>query len=61
MIALEVANDVSIVRIHDDYVEHQPEMRLAAVSHVVTDAYKRRFLTTETDGMNDITATVEAG
>ena len=61
MIALEVANDVSIVRIHDEFVEHQPEMRLAAVSHVVTDAYKRRYLTTETEATNDITATVEAG
>lgn len=44
MIALELNSEVSTVRIHDDFLDPKPEKLLTFAGHVVTDSYKRRFL-----------------
>lgn len=49
MIALELNNEVSTVRIHDDFFDPTPDKLLAVVSNVVTDSYKRRLLSDTKD------------
>lgn len=42
MIAKELKNDVSTVRIHDEFYETSPEKSLARSGHIVSESYKRR-------------------
>ncbi len=42
MIAKEFKNDVSTVRIHDEFYESSPEKSLARSGHIVSESYKRR-------------------
>jgi len=44
MIAHELKNDVSTVRIHDDFCEADSSRLIGSVSRVVSESYKRRYL-----------------
>ena len=56
MIALELNTNQSVVRIHDDHFDSEPEKCLALAGNIVSKSYKRRFLsdnTTETPESKD--------
>lgn len=42
MIVSESQNPAVIVRIHDDFFEASNQARFTKISHIITDAYKRR-------------------
>lgn len=42
MIVSETQNPAVIVRIHDDFFEASNQARFTKISHIITDAYKRR-------------------
>ena len=42
MIASRTESERSLVRIHDEYCEDEPELWLPRLSKIVTDAYRRR-------------------
>ena len=42
MIASETEGKRSLVRIHDEYCESEPEAWLPRLNKIVTDAYRRR-------------------
>ena len=42
MIVSETQNPAGIVRIHDDFFEASNQARFTKISHIITDAYKRR-------------------
>ena len=42
MIAAEMKNSVSTVRIHDEYYVNKPNRYMAQLGQIVTDSYRRR-------------------
>ncbi len=42
MIAAEMKNDVSTVRIHDEYYVKEPHGYMRQMNQIVTNSYKRR-------------------
>ncbi len=42
MIAAEMKNDVSTVRIHDEYYVKEPHGYMKQMNQIVTNSYKRR-------------------
>lgn len=44
MVVQELKNDVSTVRIHDECFELDSKSRICSVSRVVSNSYKRRYL-----------------
>lgn len=42
MIASRTEDERSLVRIHDEYCEDEPEVWMPRLSKIVTDAYQRR-------------------
>lgn len=45
MIVHELKNDVSTVRIHDEFYDSNATRLIGSVSRVVSESYKRRYLT----------------
>lgn len=43
MIAAEIKNDVSTVRIHDEYYVNEPHGYIAQLHQIVSNSYKRRM------------------
>jgi len=44
MVVHELKNDVSTVRIHDEFCEENSTRLIGSVSRVVSESYKRRYL-----------------
>lgn len=51
MIAAEMKNDVSTVRIHDEYYAKEPHGYMAQLNQIVSNSYKRR-VTAQLTSMN---------
>ncbi len=41
---IEYKNSISTVRIHDEYCEDQPQIRMQRLNQIVSESYKRRTL-----------------
>ncbi len=44
MIAAEMKSDVSVVRIHDDYYEKEPQGYLLQMGQIISEAHKRQAM-----------------
>lgn len=58
MIAAEMKNDVSTVRIHDEYYAREPQGYIAQVNRIISSSYKRRAMVQQY-GMNSQPAGVD--
>ena len=47
MVVHELKNDVSTVRIHDEFCEADSTRLIGSVSRVVSNSYKRRYLSNQ--------------
>ena len=57
MIAVEIERSTATIRIHDEFLDHAPENRMQHLNRIVTDHYKRRYVTTQQE--NNAVASVD--
>ena len=54
MIVQELKNDVSTVRIHDEFYESDSSYLIGSVSRLISESYKRRYLSASQPALETI-------
>lgn len=49
MVAAKIESNNSTIRIHDEFFDSTPEYRIQHLNRIVTDHYKRRYVSNEQD------------
>lgn len=53
MIVTEIKSNLATVRIHDEYCGHPTQGRISHMNQIVSNAYKRRSISSETQNIKD--------
>lgn len=59
MVVQELKNDVSTIRIHDEFCESDFTRLIGSVSRVISDSYKRRYLSKSQEQPSVVVSTSE--
>lgn len=52
MIVTEITNDVSTVRIHDEFCEDNSDQLISSVSRTISEFYKRKYMLESVSSVN---------
>ncbi len=47
MVAIEIEKSTATIRIHDTFLDTAPENRMQHLNRIVTDHYKRRYVSSQ--------------
>lgn len=56
MVAVEIEKSTATIRIHDTFLDTAPENRMQHLNRIVTDHYKRRYVSSQQNDGAELSA-----